>query len=156
MPRKKFIQIIIVGVVLLLLVGNANGSTTVIQKHRSGILIAKPVGHRTRVTHMQRGQVVITSPLFNRFIRVYPSRPEIIVVERPRVRHIVVNLSPAITVARPKCVVEQSEVTVWITNSNGSQSSIRLTKSGPGYLGPRGEWYPSMPTNEQLRVVYGF
>ena len=50
---------------------------------------------------------------------------------------------------------EQNIVTVWITNSNGSQTSVRLQKDGPGYIGPRGERYPSMPTKEDLSV-YGF
>jgi hypothetical protein len=52
--------------------------------------------------------------------------------------------------------VEVASITVWITNSNGSRISIKLAKEGPYYVGPRGEYYTSMPTNEQLRVVYGF
>lgn len=46
--------------------------------------------------------------------------------------------------------------TIWITNSNGSQIPVRLVKDGPAYIGPRGERYPSRPTEEQLRQVYGF
>ncbi len=46
--------------------------------------------------------------------------------------------------------------TVWITNSNGSQVPVTLTKDGPGYIGPRGERYPQRPTEQQLRTVYGF
>lgn len=49
---------------------------------------------------------------------------------------------------------EQNTVTVWITNSNGSKTEVRLRRDGPGFRGPRGEYYPSMPTNEQLSV-YG-
>jgi hypothetical protein len=33
---------------------------------------------------------------------------------------------------------------------------VRLVKDGPAYIGPRGERYPSRPTEEQLRQVYGF
>ena len=51
---------------------------------------------------------------------------------------------------------EQNVVTVWITNTNGSQTSVRLLRDGPGYIGPKGERYPSMPTEDQLRQVYGF
>jgi hypothetical protein len=51
---------------------------------------------------------------------------------------------------------EQNVVTVWITNSNGSMIPIRLRKSGPNFIGPNGELYPTMPTEEQLRPVYGF
>lgn len=51
---------------------------------------------------------------------------------------------------------EQNIVTVWVTNSNGSKIAVRLRRDGPGYIGPRGERYSSMPTEEQLRPVYGF
>ena len=47
-------------------------------------------------------------------------------------------------------------VTVNITNSNGSISQVRLRKQGVGYVGPRGEYYSQLPTQEQLRPVYGF
>lgn len=52
---------------------------------------------------------------------------------------------------------EQTEyVTVNITNSNGSISQVRLRKQGVGYVGTRGEYYNRLPTEDQLRPVYGF
>lgn len=51
---------------------------------------------------------------------------------------------------------EQNIETIWITNSNGSKVPVRLRKEGPSYIGPRGEHYSSLPTEEQLRSVYGF
>ncbi len=51
---------------------------------------------------------------------------------------------------------EQQVVSVWITNSNGSKFEVKLRRSGPNYIGPRGETYTSMPTEDQLRPVYGF
>ncbi len=51
---------------------------------------------------------------------------------------------------------EQDNVTIWITNSNGSQVAVRLRRDGPGYIGPRGERYPTLPTEAQLKPVYGF
>ena len=51
---------------------------------------------------------------------------------------------------------EANTVTVWITNTNGSQIPVTLTKSGPNYIGPKGELYAIMPTEDQLRQVYGF
>lgn len=51
---------------------------------------------------------------------------------------------------------EQNVVPVWITNSNGSKIEVRLTRDGPGFRGPRGEYYTTMPTEEQLKQVYGF
>lgn len=51
---------------------------------------------------------------------------------------------------------EQNTTVVWVTNSNGSKVPVKLSKNGPGYIGPRGELYAKLPTQDQLRVVYGF
>lgn len=51
---------------------------------------------------------------------------------------------------------QMNTVTVHITNSNGSISAVQLHRSGPGYVGPRGEYYPTLPTEDQLRPIYGF
>jgi len=51
---------------------------------------------------------------------------------------------------------EMNIVTVNITNSNGSKSQVRLSKQGVGYVGPRGEYYDHLPTDEELRPIYGF
>ena len=48
------------------------------------------------------------------------------------------------------------EETFWITNSNGSQTPVVITRQGDRYVGPRGEIYNTRPTEEQLRGVYGF
>jgi len=51
---------------------------------------------------------------------------------------------------------EMNTVYVNVTNSNGSIIQVPLRKSGVGYVGTRGEYYPTLPTEEQLRPVYGF
>ena len=51
---------------------------------------------------------------------------------------------------------EMNITTVNITCSNGSIIQVKLTKDGVGYRGPRGEYYPTLPTEDQLRPVYGF
>ena len=51
---------------------------------------------------------------------------------------------------------EMNSVTVHVTNSNGSIIAVKLQRSGPGFIGPRGEYYPSLPSEDQLRPVYGF
>jgi len=43
-----------------------------------------------------------------------------------------------------------------ITNSNGSVTPIRLVRQGTVWVGPRGEQYINLPTEEQLKAVYGF
>ena len=51
---------------------------------------------------------------------------------------------------------EMNSVTVNITNSNGSISPVKLKKQGVGYVGPNGEYYDKLPTEDQLKSVYGF
>lgn len=51
---------------------------------------------------------------------------------------------------------EQNTVTVWITNSNGSKKDVNLRRQGPNYVGPRGELYDHLPTEDELRPIYGF
>jgi hypothetical protein len=83
------------------------------------------------------------------YVRVGPP----VAVVRPPV---VVPPAPPVVVEPAPPVIQNNTVTVWILNSNGSRTSVQLTRQGRGYLGPRGEYYDQMPTNEQLRVVYGF
>ena len=51
---------------------------------------------------------------------------------------------------------EMNYVTVNVTNSNNSIIQVRLRKHGVGYVGTRGEYYASLPTEDELRPVYGF
>ncbi len=52
---------------------------------------------------------------------------------------------------------EMNTVTINITNSNGSITPVRLRKQGVVYIGPRGETYTTLPTEEQLKQAgYGF
>ncbi len=43
-----------------------------------------------------------------------------------------------------------------VTNSNGSVIQVKLQRQGVGWVGTRGEYYPKIPTEDQLRPVYGF
>jgi len=51
---------------------------------------------------------------------------------------------------------EMRTVAVNITNSNGSVSQVRLRRQGVGYVGTRGEYYHRLPTEDELRPIYGF
>jgi hypothetical protein len=90
-------------------------------------------------------QIVVGGPWWHRTIRIGP--PPVVIVGPPVERPVVV---------RPAPPVEDREIMVWVTNSNGSKTSVKLAQRGRWYIGPRGEYYDEMPTNEQLRVVYGF
>ncbi|NIP22489.1 MAG: hypothetical protein GWN67_01140 [Phycisphaerae bacterium] len=155
MFSKKIIPISIVGIVLLACMGQASGGTFVLRSSTSiGHCIGRPV---TPVVYHRPfyKKHVFHHIHYRTFLKRRP-RHHHVVVRRPYTRQIAINLVPKVTVTRPEIVVEPTTVTVWITNSNGSQTSVNLRRSGPGFLGPRNEWYPSMPTNEQLRIVYGF
>ncbi len=116
----------------------------VLGSHGWGVWIGGPTveHHRPPVVHRE---VVVTRPWRDRFVRIgHPPerRVETIIVPRP--------------VVVPPVICETGTVEVWITNSNGSQTRVQLTRAGRWYIGPRGEYYAGMPTNEQLRAIYGF
>jgi len=47
------------------------------------------------------------------------------------------------------------QVIVDIHNDNGSITPVTLKKKGDSYIGPKGERYDELPTEEQLKPVYG-
>jgi hypothetical protein len=51
---------------------------------------------------------------------------------------------------------DMNTTVVNITNTNGSITPVYLHRSGNQWVGPRGEVYNNLPTQEQLRPVYGF
>ena len=51
---------------------------------------------------------------------------------------------------------QANTVVINVNNSNGSITPVTLTRQGNLYVGPKGEQYTSLPTEEQLRKVYGF
>jgi hypothetical protein len=91
------------------------------------------------------------------YVRVGP--PVVIVrppVMMPPAPPVVAEPAPPVVYEQAPPVIADSSVTVWITNSNGSRTSVPLTRRGGWYIGPRGEYYDEMPTSEQLRAAYGF
>lgn len=51
---------------------------------------------------------------------------------------------------------EMNSRTVKVTNSNGSIIMVKLRRQGVGWVGTAGEYYGTLPTDDQLRPVYGF
>ena len=45
---------------------------------------------------------------------------------------------------------------IQVHNSNGSITPIEIEKKGNTFIGPKGEHYDQLPTEEQLKPVYGF
>jgi hypothetical protein len=50
---------------------------------------------------------------------------------------------------------DQKELNFEITKNDGSKTVIKLKKEGSEFVGPKGERYPKMPTEEQLKLIYG-
>jgi hypothetical protein len=78
-------------------------------------------------------------------------------IQKPEPTPEVVVAQPApVVVAQPPATVEtQDSVTVNVPNNNGTYSAVVLKKSGNGFVGPQGEFYPQLPTTDQLKVMYG-
>jgi hypothetical protein len=52
--------------------------------------------------------------------------------------------------------VEPNTKTVMVLNSNGSKTPVQLEEIDGKWKGPKGEYYDEFPTDEQLRMAYGF
>ena len=50
--------------------------------------------------------------------------------------------------------VEPADVVVYITAANGARIPVKLIATADGYLGPKGELYTEMPTEQQLSMIY--
>ena len=50
---------------------------------------------------------------------------------------------------------EPQEVVIHIHNDNGSTTPVVLKRKNGDYVGPNGEHYKRLPTEEQLKPIYG-
>ena len=57
--------------------------------------------------------------------------------------------------ACPAPVASCNTVVINVNNENGSYTPVTLRQEGGTYVGPRGERYLQLPTEEQLKQVYG-
>ena len=75
---------------------------------------------------------------------------------------------PNMVVEPPRTVIEPSPVsvpiaveepldsfTINIPNNTSGYTAVTRKRSGNGYLGPQGEFYPQCPTVAHLKVIYG-
>ena len=74
-----------------------------------------------------------------------------VVVPTPPENYVTASLSQPATSAAGTAETVQINV----PNSNGSYTTVKLTKSNNGYIGPQGEFYAGHPTVEQLKALYG-
>ena len=57
--------------------------------------------------------------------------------------------------AIPLSYGDNGSISVNVPNSQGGYTALIFQKSGTGFTGPQGEFYPQFPTVAQLQVVYG-
>lgn len=50
---------------------------------------------------------------------------------------------------------QQNAFTVNIPNDHGGYTAVVIKRSGNGFTGPQGEFYPEFPKVFQLRIMYG-
>ena len=50
---------------------------------------------------------------------------------------------------------QQNEFTVNIPNDHGGYTAVVIKRSGNGFTGPQGEFYPEFPKVSQLKIMYG-
>lgn len=51
--------------------------------------------------------------------------------------------------------VVSDNINVWLTNQYGARIVVTLARTHDGFIGPKGELYHFMPTEDQLMMVYG-
>ena len=51
--------------------------------------------------------------------------------------------------------IQSDEFIVNIPNNHGGYTAVIIKRSGNGFTGPQGEFYPEFPTVSQLKMMYG-
>jgi hypothetical protein len=89
---------------------------------------------------------------------VYQSPPVVYVQQIPVVQQpqVVYQAPPVVQQQAPVEPPQPATLTVNIQNSNGSYTPVILRQVGPQWVGPKGEYYDTVPSVGQLRPVYGF
>ena len=55
----------------------------------------------------------------------------------------------------PSIIYTQEGATVNVPNDTGGYTAVMLKRSGNGFIGPQGEYYPQIPEMSQLKAMYG-
>ena len=90
------------------------------------------------------GYVVVPPPVMTQPIMVAPQAAYPAIIAAPE----------SVAQGQPQAQSPEN-VTINIPNSRGGYTAVTLRRSGSGFVGPQGEYYPENPTVEQLKVLYG-
>ena len=149
MKTRKHIMI---AVVLIVLFGTVSSSFARPKRPGRGGRAVVRNSYRTRHAHRPGKRA------WHRHRRNFHRRPfrrSYFSISLPHLRVVFGGPRTRVVAALPPRIIEPAEITVWITNDNGSLTSVTLTRSFPGYIGPLGEYYSTMPTEQQLKMLYG-
>jgi len=77
-----------------------------------------------------------------------------VVIARPQQTTVVTHPIP-VQAPPPPAVTLDDSFTVNIPNAKGTYTAVAIKRSGNGFIGPQGEYYPEFPKVEQLKLMYG-
>lgn len=66
-----------------------------------------------------------------------------------------VNTPAVVTPVPPNSIIPAYQYTVNIPNLRGGYNAVVIKRSGEGFVGPQGEYYPEFPKIFQLQIKYG-
>jgi len=106
-------------------------------------------GHERGHDHSNIGVYLNVWPDYSSYGAPYYPPADAVLVSSPMDQPVV--LSPQVITSSETPDV----ITVNIPNNEGGYTAVTLRKSGTGFIGPQGEFYPEFPKVSQLEVIYG-
>ena len=96
------------------------------------------------------GYVVVPAPAVTQYVVAAPEALPVQVVQQA-------PTAPAASAMRQVMPAGSAQdfFTVNVPNEKGYYTAVTLRKSGNGFLGPQGEYYPEFPSVGQLKTMYG-
>jgi hypothetical protein len=82
-------------------------------------------------------------------------QPVTVIQPPPVVDNEAQSAGPVITTVGAPTSDTSDSFTINIPNNKGGYTAVTLKRSGNGYIGPQGEFYPEFPKVSQLEVIYG-
>ena len=82
-------------------------------------------------------------------------QPVTVIQPPPVVDNEAPSAAPVITTVGAPASDTSGSFTINIPNNKGGYTAVLLRKSGNGFIGPQGEFYPEFPKVSQLEVIYG-
>jgi hypothetical protein len=115
------------------------------------VVVSPPVGAMVAAIPAGYQVVIVNGATYYTADNVYYQyTPQGYMVVAPPVSPVVSVVS---AVPFPVSAAEQS-FTVYVPDSKSGYTAVAIKRSGNGFIGPQGEFYPEFPKVEQLRVMY--